>query len=111
MVLLSSLTMMAGPSASTTLTSWMAGIHFRDLLKKGNSAGILFGQPLYRVDASGAASLPSNRSIPYHLEAYFRYQVTDNISITPGGFVLFNPEGDSRNDTTAVGVLRTTFTF
>jgi hypothetical protein len=100
-----------GPSASTTLTSWMAGIHFKDLLKKGNSAGILFGQPLYRVDASGAASLPSNRSIPYHLEAYFRYQVTDNISITPGGFVLFNPEGDSRNDTTAVGVLRTTFTF
>jgi hypothetical protein len=100
-----------GPSASTTLTSWMAGLHFRDVLKKGNSAGILFGQPLYRVDASGAANLPSDRGIPYHLEAYFRYQVTDNISITPGGFVLFNPEGDSRNDTTAVGVLRTTLTF
>ncbi|KAB8321223.1 carbohydrate porin, partial [Tolypothrix campylonemoides VB511288] len=45
------------------------------------------------------------------LEAYYRFKVSDNISITPGAFVLFNPESDSRNDTTTVGVLRTTFTF
>lgn len=100
-----------GTSASTNLITWMAGLHFTDLFKKGNSAGILFGQPLYRIDASGAASLPSGRATPYHLEAYYRFQVTDNISITPGAFVLFNPEGFRRNSTTAVGVLRTTFTF
>ncbi|MDF5729673.1 MAG: iron uptake porin [Rhizonema sp. PD38] len=100
-----------GPSASTTLITWMAGLHFTDLLKKGNSGGILFGQPIYRVDASGAATLPNNRTNPYHLEAYYRFQITDNISITPGGFVLFNPEGNRNNDTTAVGLIRTTFTF
>ncbi|BAZ68086.1 S-layer region-like protein [Fischerella sp. NIES-4106] len=100
--------------ASTTFTSWMVGLHFNDLFHQGNNAGILFGQPLYRTSADGDAELVStgvDRATPYHLEAYYRFKVNDNISITPGAFVLFNPEGDSRNDTTTVGVLRTTFTF
>ncbi|MBL1198143.1 MAG: S-layer protein [Nostoc sp. GBBB01] len=97
--------------ASTTFTSWMVGVHFSDLFKSGNNAGVIFGQPLYRSDAGGAAVLGSNRATPYHLEAYYRIKLNDNISITPGGFVLFNPEGDSTNETTTVGVLRTTFTF
>ncbi|MBD2205498.1 carbohydrate porin [Calothrix sp. FACHB-1219] len=104
----------ADVNAGTTFTSWMVGVHFNDLLKPGNNAGIIFGQPLYRTDASGAAQLADagvNRAVPYHLEAYYRLRVNDNISVTPGAFVLFNPEGDSRNETTAVGVLRTTFTF
>ncbi|WP_392533337.1 iron uptake porin [Nostoc sp. C117] len=101
-------------NASTTFTSWMAGIHFRDLFKPGNTAGILFGQPLFRSDTGGSAQLTptgENRATPYHLEAYYRLQVSDNISITPGAFILFNPEGNSNNETTTVGVLRTTFTF
>ncbi|MBE8971078.1 carbohydrate porin [Nostocales cyanobacterium LEGE 12452] len=101
-------------NASTTFTSWMAGVHFRDLFKSGNTAGILFGQPLFRSDTGGSAQLTptgENRATPYHLEAYYRLQVSDNISITPGAFVLFNPEGNSNNETTTVGVLRTTFTF
>ena len=101
-------------NASTTFTSWMAGVHFKDLFKPGNTAGILFGQPLYRTDAGGSAQLTptgDNRATPYHLEAYYRLQVSDNISITPGAFILFNPEGNSNNETTTVGVLRTTFTF
>ncbi|MBD2594720.1 carbohydrate porin [Nostoc spongiaeforme FACHB-130] len=100
--------------ASTTFTSWMVGLHFNDLFKSGNNAGIIFGQPLFRSDANGAAQLAPdgvNRATPYHLEAYYRFKLTDNISITPGAFVLFNPEGDSRNETTTVGVLRSTFTF
>ncbi len=100
--------------ASTTFTSWMVGLHFNDLFSKGNNAGLIFGQPLYRTDASGDARLAptgANRAVPYHLEAYYRLRLTDNISITPGAFVLFNPESDSRNETTTVGVLRTTFTF
>ncbi|BAY32577.1 S-layer region-like protein [Nostoc carneum NIES-2107] len=101
-------------NAATTFTSWMVGVHFRDLFNAGNTAGIIFGQPLFRADASGAAVLTpagENRATPYHLEAYYRFKVSDNISITPGAFVLFNPEGNSRNETTTVGVLRTTFTF
>ncbi len=100
--------------ATSDFASWMVGLHFSDLFKAGNAAGIIFGQPLYRVAAGGDASLDASgvdRATPYHLEAYYRFKVSNNISITPGAFVLFNPEGDSRNDTTTVGVLRTTFTF
>ena len=100
--------------ASTTFTSWMVGLHFRDMIKKGNTAGILFGQPLYRTEADGDSNLAAagvERTTPYHLEAYYKFKVNDNLSITPGAFVLFNPEGDDRNDTTTVGLLRTTFTF
>jgi hypothetical protein len=101
-------------NASSDYTSWMVGLHFKDLLKEGNTAGLIFGQPLFRVDAGGQASLDepgARRATPYHLEGYYRYQLTNNVSITPGAFVLFNPEGDSRNDTTVVGVVRTTFSF
>lgn len=100
--------------ASTTFTSWMVGLHFRDIIKKGNTAGILFGQPLYRTDADGDGNLAApgvDRTTPYHLEAYYKFKVNDNLSITPGAFVLFNPEGNDDNDTTTVGLLRTTFTF
>jgi hypothetical protein len=92
----------------------MVGLHFKDVIKQGNNAGLLFGQPLYRTDASGARltdEVGANRATPYHLEGYYRFRVSDNISITPGAIVLFNPEGDNRNDTTTIGVLRTTFTF
>jgi hypothetical protein len=101
--------------ASTQLLSWMAGFYFPDAFAEGNSAGLLFGQPLYRTDAGGGAQLdPDNigdRGLPWHLEAYYNLKVSDNISITPGAFVIFNPEGDEDNDTTGVFVLRTTFTF
>ncbi|WP_009632711.1 iron uptake porin [Synechocystis sp. PCC 7509] len=100
--------------ASSTFTSWMVGLHFRDLFAEGNNAGLLFGQPLYRSSASGDAvtSLPGQeRATPYHLEGYYRFRVNDHISVTPGAFVLFNPESNSNNETTVVGLLRTTFTF
>jgi hypothetical protein len=98
-------------NASTTFNSWMVGFHFRDLFARGNNAGILFGQPLDRDSVSGGARFQQNKATPYHLEAYYRFKVNDNISITPGAFVLFNPEGTKDNGTVGVGVLRTTFTF
>ena len=104
----------SGADASSEFLSWMTGVHFTDLLKEGNNAGLIFGQPLNRVDAGGVAELTEpdvDRAIPYHLEAFFKYKINNNLSITPGGFILFNPEGNENNDTTAVGVLRTTFTF
>jgi hypothetical protein len=75
----------------------MVGLHFKDILKQGNSAGLIFGKPLFRVSSGGQPQLDEpgvRRATPYHLEVYYRYQVTKNVSITPGAFVLFNPEGN-----------------
>ncbi|NJP12161.1 MAG: iron uptake porin [Leptolyngbyaceae cyanobacterium RU_5_1] len=102
--------------AEATYTSWMVGAHFSDVLGKGNALGLLFGQPLHPASVGGrdGKKFPSrvvDPAVSYHLEAYYRIRINDNISITPGVFVLFNPETDANNGTTTIGVLRTTFTF
>lgn len=96
--------------ASTNFISWMTGVHFRDVFQDGNTAGILFGQPLNRDAVGGDAFNPENAD-PYHLEGYFSFRLTDNITLTPAVFAVFNPEGFSGNDTAVVGVLRTAITF
>ncbi len=46
-----------------------------------------------------------------HLEAFYRIQATNNISITPGLLVITNPEHNDSNNTIYVGTVRTTFSF
>jgi hypothetical protein len=105
----------ANGDAYTNLSAWMTGLYFPDLLVPGNSAGLIFGQPQYRTAAGGGAVRETENigslATPYQIEGYYNFKVNNNLSVSPGGFVIFNPEGDSRNSTTAVGVLRTTFTF
>lgn len=98
--------------------SWAVGLAFPDLFKKGNLGGLIFGQTP-RVTSSdfgppvltAATARREDEDTSYHLEALYRFQVSNNISITPGFFVIFNPEGNSNNDTAYVGVVRTTFRF
>jgi hypothetical protein len=96
--------------ASTNFQSWIVGLHLKDILRKGNTAGILFGQPLSRVSTAGRAIDPGDRT-PYQIEGFFNYKLNDNISITPGLFVIFNAEERSSSETVFVPVIRTTFTF
>lgn len=97
-------------NASTDFISWLVGVHFKDVITKGGSAGILFGRPLSRIATGGRAFAPENDT-PYQLEGYVNFRLTDNISLTPGLFVIFNPEGFSENRTVYTPVIRTTFTF
>ncbi|NJK35438.1 MAG: iron uptake porin [Oscillatoriales cyanobacterium SM2_2_1] len=97
-------------NASTTFTSWMAALSFKDLFSRSDLAGIIFGQPLYRSSVSGNAT-SAGESTPYHLEFFYNYRLSRNISITPAVFFVFNPNSLSVNGTATVGVLRTTFTF
>ncbi len=98
-------------SASTTFTSWIAGLTFNDLFSEGNMGSVLFGQPINRTSVGGSANLGAVNTTPYHLELFYRYRLSKNISITPGVFWVFNPEGVSTNPTATVGVIRTTFSF
>jgi carbohydrate-selective porin OprB len=51
----------------------------------------------------------ASNNIPLHIEAFYRYQINDNISITPGLVYLLAP--DQQDDDALLGVLRNTFTF
>ncbi|NJM68745.1 MAG: iron uptake porin [Scytonema sp. RU_4_4] len=92
---------------------WAATVSFKDFGRQGNVLGFVFGQP---PKATGNEFVSDDvrrqdRDTSYHLEALYRLQLTDNISVTPGVLVIFNPEHNDRNDTVYVGTLRTTFTF
>ncbi|HEY9807618.1 MAG TPA: iron uptake porin, partial [Candidatus Obscuribacterales bacterium] len=96
--------------ASTDFLSWLVGVQFKDVVSKGSSLGLIFGSPLHRVDTGGRALNPETAT-PYQLESFLNLRLNDNISVTPGLFVIFNSEGFSENRTVYAPVLRTTFTF
>lgn len=83
------------------------GLSFPDVGGEGNLPGILFGLPPY-VSQSDVRK-DSDRS--YHIEAFYRWRMNDHISVTPGFWMILNPENNSANDTQYVGVVRTTFDF
>ncbi|MBD2208229.1 iron uptake porin [Calothrix sp. FACHB-1219] len=93
--------------------NWAVQLGFPDLGKKGNFAGIVFGAPPYVASNQFVSGANRRRDddVTYHLEAFYRYKVNDNIAITPGLISIFNPEGNSSNPNIYVGVVRTTFTF
>lgn len=92
-----------------TLQTWAVSLAFPDLGKKGNLGGLIVGMPpkLTSNDVRGRR----DRDTSLHIEALYRMAINDNMAITPGVYVVTNPEHNSRNDTIWVGTLRTTFTF
>jgi Carbohydrate-selective porin, OprB family/S-layer homology domain len=85
-----------------------------DFGRQGNLLGFVFGVPPKVTDsdvrrANGTEA--KNDDTSYHLEGFYRFQVNDYISVTPGVYVILNPEHNNDNDNIWVGVLRTTFSF
>ncbi|NET90053.1 MAG: iron uptake porin [Kamptonema sp. SIO1D9] len=90
------------------LWTWAVNLAFPDLGREGNVLGVIFGMPPKATDVDGAIDDPDTS---YLLEAQYRFKVTDNILVTPGAYVIFNPNHNDNNDTIYVGVVRTTFKF
>jgi hypothetical protein len=119
-----------GGSGSVETFNWMAFLNFPDLLGRGNLAGIYVGQPPRISSSDLTDDSGAGRNIPsfinkgdftaseggqpdttIHVEGFYRFRVADNISVTPGLIVIFNPNQNSNNDTIYMGALRTTFSF
>ncbi|MBD2135577.1 iron uptake porin [Sphaerospermopsis sp. FACHB-1094] len=101
-----------GPAQSADIWYWAATLGLKDLGREGNTLGIIFGQPPKVTGREVAGtSVNGEPSTSYHLEGLYKMKLTDNIMITPGLLVIFNPEHNDNNDTIYVGTLRTTFSF
>lgn len=88
------------------------GVAFPDLGKRGNVLGLFAGvQPyLAGLEVQGSpVGIKTDRS--YHFEGFYKYQLTENISVTPGVIWLTNPNQNDDNNDAVIGTLRTTFTF
>jgi hypothetical protein len=114
-----------GENGRVETTNYMLYANFPDLLGKGNLAGIYVGQPP-KITSS---NLPIGRNYPdflstglgrpggqesgtsTHVEMFYRWRLSDNVSITPGVFAVFQPGHSRSSEPVVVGALRTTFTW
>ncbi|MBC6430393.1 hypothetical protein FM036_05920 [Nostoc sp. HG1] len=87
--------------------SYGVGVALPDFGKKGNVLGVFAGAEPYSFNRPGFAG----NDTPYHFEGFYKYRVSDNISVTPGVIWLTSPGQNSANDDAIIGTLRTTFTF
>ncbi len=99
----------AGPfeGADADVFYWAGALALKDFGREGNVLGVIFGQPPKVTDSN----VIEDPDTSYHLEALYKLRVSENVLITPGVLVIFNPEHNNNNDTIYVGTLRTTFTF
>ena len=101
---------LGGEDADAQISNWNAFVTFSDIFQEGNVLMVSFGQPPMLLDESNAA-VDEDEDAPYLLDVEYRFNINDNIQMTPGVYVLFNPNGDADNDTIYVGTLRTIFSF
>lgn len=92
------------------ILTWAAFLAIEDLGGEGNVLGLIFGQPPKVVDNTFGEDF-EDPDTSLHLEAFYRWQINDDIAITPGMFLITHPEHNSKNDTIFLGTIRTTFTF
>jgi Carbohydrate-selective porin, OprB family len=81
--------------------SYGAGVSVPNIDGKGSLAGLLIGTEPY-VGGVG--------TVPYHIEGFYKYKFSDNLSITPGLIYLTAPNQINGNSA-LIGVIRSTFTF
>jgi hypothetical protein len=84
---------------------------FPDLGKKGNLGGIIIGAEPYLTSLNVPGDPNFADDIPFHIEGFYKYALTKNISITPGLIWLTAPNQSNNNDDIFIGTIRTTFTF
>ncbi len=113
-----------GESGRVETVNYMLFANFPDLFGEGNLGGIYVGQPPKII----SSNLSTGNNIPdffdtgegdsgrqpgttIHLEAFYRWQLSDNISVTPGLIYVFQPGHSPDSDSFAVGAVRTNFSF
>jgi hypothetical protein len=96
--------------------NWAATLALPDLGREGSLGGIVVGtEPTVTnssIDAVNNDNLGEDRNRSLHLEAFYQYQVNDNIAITPGVIWITEPESDKpKADDLVIGTIRTTLSF
>jgi hypothetical protein len=88
-------------TGATDSDSWFVGLQWSDVFAQGNTAGVAVGQPGNSEFIGDDATM---------LEIFYKYRVSDNISITPALFYVSNDQR-FRGESSWGGVVQTKFTF
>jgi hypothetical protein len=68
--------------------SWQLALQWKDAFIKGNSAGMAVGQPNFVTALRNGQTAQDGN---YVWEWWYKFQVTDKISVSPAFFYLSNP--------------------
>ena len=101
-------------NGDATIWNYAAALVVSDVIKEGNLAAVIVGAEPYltAINADGADGDDAIvNDVPIHVEALYKYQLNDNISITPGLVWLTAPNQNQDNGDIYIGTVRTTFTF
>lgn len=96
-----------------SIWNFAAHLAFPDLGKEGSVAAIIVGMEPKVTGASRSLrdAIGKDSDTSLHIEAFYEYKLTDNISITPGVIWLTSPDHNSNNNDIVIGAIRTTFNF
>ena len=98
-------------SGTQNIWNWAATLAIPDLGKEGSLAGIVVGSEP-KVTNSTIDNLEEDSEQSLHLEAFYQYQVNDNIAITPGVVWITKPDINTPDlDDLVIGTIRTTLSF
>lgn len=100
-----------GAAGSADIWNYALTLAAKDFGAPGNTLGFVVGVPPKLTSNSGATAARVNTGTSLHLEAFYKYKLSNNLTITPGILVLTNPEHNSANPTEYLGTIRTTFSF
>ncbi len=100
-------------NAYANTTTWLLSLGLSDPFgREGDLLAFLFGQPLKLTQGRSPSGVNiADTATGLHYEVFYRYQVNKNISITPGVFVVTNPDHSAGANTIFVGTIRTVFRF
>ncbi|KAF0652978.1 S-layer protein, partial [Cyanobium sp. Copco_Reservoir_LC18] len=92
--------------------SWSVGLQWADAFAKGNALGMAVGQPVFATSLRNGQT-PQDGNFVW--EWWYRFQVTDNISVTPALFYLSRPNGQfttaGQSSSVLGGLVQTQFRF
>jgi len=92
--------------------SWAVGLQWDQAFAEANVLGFAFGQPVFATSLTGSQT-PKDGN--YAFELWYKFQVTDQISVTPAMFYLSRPEGEftpsGKTFNNFGGLVKTTFKF
>jgi carbohydrate-selective porin OprB len=64
-----------------------------------------------KVTSSNVVGVTKDPNTSYHIEGFYQYKLSDNITLTPAVIWLTAPDHNDNNDNVVIGALRTTFSF
>jgi len=96
----------------STSQSWMVGLQWTDVFQKGNDFGFAVAQPVFATALSDGITPNDGNDV---WEWWYKFQVTDNISITPALIYLSRPLGQvtpaGESFSQFGGLVKTSFRF